>query len=275
MKAILFLVFTIWVYQSYGQTIDTFSTLKTSKIFYHKTGTGKPAVVFVSGLGEDHKTWQSIQDSLSSFTLTISYDRAGLGASEYNGEKKDLYSLAMELEQILASASISKPFILVGHSLGCQIIKDYASLFPKNVASLVFLDPGYNEQKLRARLPDSIWQKRAETLQKYLPRFNAAQQAELDNLNSNCELADKIITLPKVPIVLFTATQINPDFPGSITELMVKRETHRLWLQSLPWAKQIEVAHSRHYIQNDVPDIVIEVVHSMLIAVSKKSKTKN
>lgn len=274
MKTILYLALTVWGYQSYSQTVATFSTLKTSKIYYHRMGSGEPAVVFVSGLGEDHKTWQSVQDSLSGLTLTISYDRAGLGSSEYNGEKKDLHGLAMELEQILAAAGISEPFILVGHSLGCQIIKGYASLFPKKVAGLVFLDPGYNEQKLKAKLPDSIWQKRAETLKKYLPQFNDAQQAELDILNANCELADKITTLPKVPTVLFTATQINPNFPGSSTELMVKRETHRLWLQSLPWAKHIEVAQSRHYIQNDVPNIVVEVVHKMLLAIAKKGKTR-
>ncbi len=49
-------------------------------------------VIFVSGFGEDHHTWQSVQDSVSKLTLTISYDRAGSGRSKslfkygaYNG----------------------------------------------------------------------------------------------------------------------------------------------------------------------------------------------
>jgi pimeloyl-ACP methyl ester carboxylesterase len=259
-----FLFLTLCAYQSYGQVTDTFSILNHSKIYYHKVGSGNPAVVFVSGLGEDHKTWQLVQDSISNSTITISYDRAGLGASEYHGEKKDLHSLATELEQLLKAASISKPVVLVGHSLGCQIIKEYASRYPKDVAGLVFVDPGYNEQKLRAAVPDSVWQKREAALKKYIPKLNTAQQAEMDNLNRNCELADHITALRKVPIVLLTATHINPNFPGSAIELQVKRKTHRHWLHSLPWAGQAEVAGSRHYIQNDAPATVIQVIRRML-----------
>ena len=266
-----FLFLTLCAYRSYGQVIDTFCVLNHSKIHYYKVGSGKPAVVFVSGLGEDHKTWQLVQDSISKATMTISYDRAGLGASAYHGEKKDLHSLATELRQLLKAASISKPVVLVGHSLGCQIIKEYASRFPKDVAGLVFIDPGYNEQKLRAALPDSVWQKREAALKQYIPKLNTAQQAEMDNLNRNCELADHITALWKVPIVLLTATQINSNFPGSAIEMQVKRETHRDWLHSLPWAEHAEVAGSRHYIQNDAPATVIKVVHKVLAKPLKQS----
>jgi pimeloyl-ACP methyl ester carboxylesterase len=233
-------------------------------IFQHIKGTGSPAVIFVSGLGEDHNTWQSVQDSISKYTLTVSYDRAGLGRSAYNGVKKDLGSLAEELHELIKTHAGAKPFMLVGHSLGCQIIKMYASLYPANINSIIFLDPGYDERKLRKRLPDTVWQKREQALQKYQPHYNTAQQAELDSLNTNCEIADGITFLPKVPIILFTGTDINPDFPGSLIELEVKQETHTLWLKSLPWAKQIKVTGSRHYIQNDKPGVVTDVIYKMI-----------
>jgi pimeloyl-ACP methyl ester carboxylesterase len=158
---------------------------------------------------------------------------------------------------------------LVGHSLGCQIVKQYASLYPANIKGIIFLDPGYDERKLRAQLADTVWQKREQALKMYQPQFNAAQQAELDSLNTNCELADHITSLPKVPIILFTATRINPSFPGSAVELKVKRETHHLWLESLPWAKQIEVKESRHYIHNDEPNVVIDAIYKMIQETSK------
>ncbi len=52
-------------------------------------GNGIP-IVFVSGLGDDHETWQTVQDSIANYALTISHDRAGLGGSEYHHEKKIL-----------------------------------------------------------------------------------------------------------------------------------------------------------------------------------------
>jgi pimeloyl-ACP methyl ester carboxylesterase len=274
MKKIILIVWGSFILNglSYGQGKDTVSKFTDANIYSHVKGNGKPVVIFVSGLGEDHSGWQNIQDTISNSTLTVSYDRSGLGKSEYRGEKKDLHAMAMELKLLVQVHKISKPVILVGHSLGCQIIKKYASLYPENVRGIIFLDPGYDERKLRARLDDSVWLKREQTLRKYLPEFNAAQQAEADNLNTNCELADQITSLPQVPILLFTATRINAGFPGSSIELKVKQETHLLWLRSLPWAKHIEVKGARHYIQNETPDIVIDAVNKMIQSIQVELK---
>src|SRR5260221_10554672 len=129
--------------------IDMFATIGRSKIFYHAYGKTNTPVVFVSGLGEDHNTWQTVQDSISRFAYTISYDRAGLGKSEYHGEKKDVASLALELHQLVNTIKVRKPFILIGHSLGCQIVKEYSFLYPHDIKGIIFLDPGYNEEKLK------------------------------------------------------------------------------------------------------------------------------
>lgn len=243
---------------------DSYATIGRSKIFYHAYGKGNTTVVFVSGLGDDHNTWQTVQDSISGFAYTISYDRAGLGKSEYHGEKKDIASLAHELHLLVNTIKAHKPFILVGHSLGCQIVKEYSFLYPHDIKGIIFVDPGYNEEKLRARVADSVWQQREQALKKYLPEFNAAQKAELKKANESSAISDGIKSLPKVPIVLFTATHINPDFPASAVEFKVKEETHLLWLRSLPGAQHIYVPESRHYIQNDAPQKVVDAVSKMI-----------
>jgi pimeloyl-ACP methyl ester carboxylesterase len=243
---------------------DMFATIGSSKIFYHAYGKGSTAVVFVSGLGEDHHTWQTVQDSISKFAYTISYDRAGLGKSEYHEEKKDIASLAHELHILVNTIKVPKPFILVGHSLGCQIVKEYSFLYSHDIKGIIFLDPGYNEEKLKASLPDSVWQQREQALKKYLPVFNIAQRAELTKANESAAISDGIRTLPKIPIVLFTATHVNPDFPASSMEFKVKEQTHLLWLRFLPGAQHIYVPESRHYIQEDAPQKVISAVAKMV-----------
>ena len=242
---------------------DSFVTIQESKIYYHREGIGQ-IVIFVSGLGDDHETWQTVQDSVSNFALTLSYDRSGLGKSEYHNEKKDLTSMVNELNNILQAVRISEPFILVGHSLGCQIVKAYASTYPQKIKGIIFIDPGYNEQLLKAQVSDSLWKEREKALKKYLPVFNAAQTEELKNVNEAAAISDSIKNVPHIPIVLLTATHINPDFPCSAQELKLKEQTHNLWLQTMPTAIHKFIANSRHYVQNDDPAAVISDIKHMI-----------
>lgn len=232
-------------------------------IFVYIKGSGS-SVVFVSGLGEDHKNWDQVQNAVSGFAETISYDRAGLGKSSYKLKRKDLSTLAWELKKTLQSAKISKPYLLVGHSLGGQISKQFAVMFPADVRGIIFIDPGFNEELLELTLGDSLWQQREAEIQKIRPKLGMAREAELKELNKNCSIADDITRLPDVPVLLFTATKLNTSFPGSTEELKVKKQTHERWLQSIPGGRQIIVSQSRHYIQNDAPELVVEEIKKML-----------
>lgn len=241
---------------------DSFAKLGNSEIYYKCKGSGSLSVVFVSGLGDDHTTWNRVQDSVSNFASTFSYDRSGLGKSQYHHEKKDLLSMTKELHALVGKAGVRKPFIVVGHSLGCQIVKEYAALYPSDISGVIFCDPGYNEENLKAIIPDSLWRSREATLKKYLPVFNPAQNEELRNVNRCAAICDSIKQLKKVPIVLFTGTLIT-DFPASQQEHEIKSGTHVLWLKSLPWAQHIMVPESRHYIQEDAPVRVITAIKQM------------
>jgi pimeloyl-ACP methyl ester carboxylesterase len=265
---LFYLLFSLSVYaqkDSNGVAIDSFVVLNKSKIYYHQKGKGNVPIVFVSGLGEDHNTWQTVQDSVSAFALTLSYDRSGLGRSEYNNEKKDLLSITNELNKLIKLTKLVKPVIIVGHSLGCQVVKEYALLYPSTIKAIVFIDPGYNEEILKARVSDSLWQKREKALKQYLPEFNIAQKEELKYVNRAAAISDSIKLNTKIPVVLFTATKINPEFPCSMEELKVKEESHNLWLKSMPSAIHKIVPESRHYIQNDMPSLIIQSIHEMLL----------
>jgi pimeloyl-ACP methyl ester carboxylesterase len=232
-------------------------------IYVHVKGTGN-SVVFVSGLGEDHKNWQQVQDKIAEVAQTISYDRSGFGKSSYKTKKKDLTSLAIELRRTLKSARINKPYLLVGHAIGCQIIKQFAVMYPADVKGIIFIDPVFNEELLELTLGDSAWQERQNELKKYRHNLSIAREEELKELNNNCSIADDITKLPIVPVVFLTATKTNPEFPGNIEELKVKMQAHQKWMLYIPGVKQITVPQSMHYIQNDAPELVIEEIKKLL-----------
>jgi hypothetical protein len=249
------------------------TSVKTNntEIFYLQKGEGKPAVIFVSGMAHDHNTWQVVQDSVSLMTRTISYDRAGLGQSPVNGARKDLLSMAEELNILISNLKLTSPAILVGHSMGCQIIKMFASRYPQKVGGVVFVDPGYDEDILKERAGDSLWNERQKAIKKYQPNFNEGQKLE-DNAHLQVTKdADKVSVFPNVPVVMFTATMIT-DFPANPIEQQVKKERHELWLKQMPGSKHLFVDNSWHYIHVDAPQEVIREIDGLVNLVRQKSR---
>jgi pimeloyl-ACP methyl ester carboxylesterase len=103
-------------------------------------GQGSPTIVLEAGGGKDGMTWTGIQSKLAAHTQVCSYDRAGLGWSDPAPSPRDADHVATELHGLIASAHISVPVVLMGHSMGGLFIRDYAAHFPSEVAGLIFED---------------------------------------------------------------------------------------------------------------------------------------
>ncbi|WP_161557154.1 alpha/beta fold hydrolase [Acidisarcina polymorpha] len=104
------------------------------------SGTGRPTIVAEAGSGEDSLTWTLLQNSLSSSYRFCSYDRAGTGWSEPRPGPRDSEAIASQLHELLKTAHEKGPVVLLAHSLGGLYIKEYAQLYPDQVAALIFLD---------------------------------------------------------------------------------------------------------------------------------------
>jgi pimeloyl-ACP methyl ester carboxylesterase len=109
--------------------------------YLFEMGEGEPTVVFESGIGATHLNWRHIQDAVASFTSTVAYDRCGLGWSGPSQSARTPSNIANELHQMLQSAGIKPPFILVGHSFGGLVVRRFALLFPEEVAGVLLIDP--------------------------------------------------------------------------------------------------------------------------------------
>jgi pimeloyl-ACP methyl ester carboxylesterase len=242
-------------------------SINGKKIFLSVIGTGKTTVIFVSALGEDHSNWKEVQEDVSKLATTVSYDRSGLGISDYNARvKKDAASMAEELHQIVVEEKIKTPFIIVSHSLGCTIARVYANKYPKELSGAVYVDPPPNQDQLKVEAGDSVWNEREKAIKRYTPPMNKAQQEEYDLQNVSFRQADKAKKQPSIPTILLTATLIYPDFPASALELKIKKESHAKWLTQMKGAEQLFVKESRHYIQNDAPQIVTNAIKKILAA---------
>jgi pimeloyl-ACP methyl ester carboxylesterase len=112
-----------------------------SKIYLLEKGSSGPTVLFESGIAATNLNWFHIQEQVSQFAATASYDRCGLGWSSPCQTARTPGNIAVELHELLASAGIKPPYILVGHSFGGLVMRRFALLYPDEVTSIVLVDP--------------------------------------------------------------------------------------------------------------------------------------
>jgi len=112
-----------------------------SSLYLLEQGDGGPTVIFESGIGATNLNWRHVQSTVSRFTATASYDRAGLGFSSRCRSARTPANIVSELHEMLREANIKPPFILVGHSFGGLVVRRYALCYPEQVAGVVLVDP--------------------------------------------------------------------------------------------------------------------------------------
>lgn len=114
---------------------------KDCRIFLVEQGDDGPTVLFESGIGATNLNWRHVQQRVSHFARTASYDRSGLGFSSPSRTPRTPKNIATELHELLQRAKIKPPYILVGHSFGGLVMRRFALLYPEEVSGIVLVDP--------------------------------------------------------------------------------------------------------------------------------------
>ena len=116
------------------------ATVDGIKIHSSTAGKGPKTVILVHGWTCDETTWNSQVPELSKEYRVITLDLPGHGQS---GAPKD-GKLSMELfaraVEAVRKDSKAERVVVVGHSMGTPVVIEYARLFPKHTAALVFVD---------------------------------------------------------------------------------------------------------------------------------------
>lgn len=106
----------------------------------------KPTVILDAGMVSFSSNWAWVQPEVAKVTQVIAYDRPGLGWSDPGPEPRDAHSTARELHAAFEKASISGPYVVVGHSYGGLTMRAFADLYPDEVAGLVLVDASHPDQ---------------------------------------------------------------------------------------------------------------------------------
>jgi pimeloyl-ACP methyl ester carboxylesterase len=148
------------------------------------SGSGPQTVMLEAGAVADSSTWFKVQPLLAAHARVCAYDRAGFGFSSEGPLPRDLDADVSDLRALIQRAGLATPLVMVGHSLGSNIVRQYAGRYPADVSAMVLLDPP--AQDVGRYAPG--WQKDEDTLSvqrfAFLHRCEAAaEKRELPSTN--------------------------------------------------------------------------------------------
>jgi len=130
-----------------GQLIDVGGwKLHLNCVGTHKEGT--PTVIFESGAGGSSLDWALVQPGVAAFTQACAYDRAGTAWSELGPRPRTIRQTEYELHTLMAKAGIPGSYVLVGHSMGGIMVRNFAAQFPGEVAAMVLVDSTSDDSRL-------------------------------------------------------------------------------------------------------------------------------
>lgn len=150
------------------ETGSSLVSIGTHSLWVSITGpprkSGDPLIIFIVGAGDVAASYTAVSPLVSSLCRILLYDRSGLGRSEPSPLRDDSASpqnskspaikAAEELHSLLETMQLKPPLVLVAHSYGAIIAREYLHLHGDDVAGMVLADGSTERQCDYFRIPD-------------------------------------------------------------------------------------------------------------------------
>ena len=242
-----------------------------------RMGAGQYTVIFESGFGSDLTVWRNVAPAVARSAQVVAYSRAGHGKSQARPGERTVSANTSDLEQMIAAAQLRPPFILVGHSYGGFLIRDFAARNPAQVAGMVFVDA--SDERIEAELRKIDPAKTAQDIkisESYTPpKF----KAELKHVQAIFDSGKLAIAgpLPDVPVAVLTSSMKheNPEFFLHSTEGMKTwRSLHESFFRQFSTGIHTVTANAGHNIHLEQPQLVIAAIEQVMSLASDQEKRR-
>jgi pimeloyl-ACP methyl ester carboxylesterase len=253
------------------------------------TGDNKgPTIIVEAAMGTWSSHYAAMQENIGTFARVCTYDRAGLGWSDPATGGRSIRDMANDLDALLTEAKVISPYVIVGHSLGGLIARQYASMHPSRVAGVVLVEssnelinftPAYEASRIqRIAMIDSGLKigkpgvpvmpmppgSSPEAVMAMLPETLLATKDELTSFErtpASMRLAGGFGTLGDTPlIVVRRGRTAQPPSSDDIAWQLAQAELLKLSTCS----KLIVAEKSGHMVPMDEPEIVSTAVKQVL-----------
>jgi pimeloyl-ACP methyl ester carboxylesterase len=248
------------------------------ELFYQCSGQGSPTVILEAGLGGGSGAWARVIAGVAETTRVCAYDRANIGRSDEARTPRTFRDAARDLHALLGTARIGGPYILVGHSLGGELVRVFADQYPEEVVGIVQVDaahPDLGSRLLAGMPPESADEPEGVV---FLRRFltwasdsNGSPYPNPEGWDTQASNAQVRATKPlgDLPLVVISRSPDSPLFAAGTPPLPTETNARLLQIwQDL----QVELAglstnsthvmavRAGHQIPNEEPALVVDAI---------------
>lgn len=135
-SVVLLLLFSTAVYAD--ELKSEFAKFGDAKVHYVSMGKGDEALVFVHGWTCSAEFWRGQMNAFPGVRV-IAVDLAGHGLSAKPRVNYTMDYFARSIDAVLRDAKVKRA-VLVGHSMGTPVVRQYYRLFPERTLGLVIVD---------------------------------------------------------------------------------------------------------------------------------------
>lgn len=116
-----------------------FATYDGNRVRYENVGSGREALVLVHGWSGDASIWRFQIPELAKHTRVIAIDLPGHGASDKPETRYTMDFFAGAVEAVMYDLGVDRA-VLVGHSMGTPIIRQFYRHYPDKTLALIAVD---------------------------------------------------------------------------------------------------------------------------------------
>jgi pimeloyl-ACP methyl ester carboxylesterase len=117
-------------------------------IQFTTAGSGSPALVLVHGWSCDRTYWASQVEAFAATNRVVAMDLAGHGASGAGRPEWTMQAFGDDVAAVMEAADV-RDAVLVGHSMGGDIVVEAALAVPDRVRALIWVDDYRSLENLR------------------------------------------------------------------------------------------------------------------------------
>jgi pimeloyl-ACP methyl ester carboxylesterase len=119
-----------------------FAPYQGNRVHYKSLGTGSSAVVFVHGWDGDMSVWRAQVSAVDGRARALFIDLPGFGRSDRPETAYTMEFLAGGIEAVMRAAGVQRA-VLVGHSMGTPVVRQFYRKYPEMVVGLVAVDGAF------------------------------------------------------------------------------------------------------------------------------------
>ncbi|AWL10699.1 3-oxoadipate enol-lactonase [Saliniradius amylolyticus] len=242
-------------------------TIDGKAIEYEVKGDGPIPVLFDAGALMGMAGWDSVWEQLPSNITAIRFSRLGEGESDACTGKRSRQDYVAEVDKVLTALDIERPFVYVGHSFGGITARQFSAAHRGEVSAMLLLDP-YNphDVDILKQLDPVDGPRQIQAVKQADYEAGAGKWCFLDIIWDKTESLG-YEAIGDLPVTLIAAAKV----PAEPRNLFESAEGRKLWgqyqsdwVQAFPRGRAVLAEQSSHYVQDDVPELVVEELKRLL-----------